>query len=43
MIYNHLAMTVYTHWEGGSNSKQRIVGFEIEPQSIHYDAQIDAE
>ena len=36
MLYNHLSMTVLTHFEGGSD-KQRIVGFEIEPQSIHFD------
>ena len=33
MIYNHLEMTVKTHWESGSD-KQRIVGFEVEPRSI---------
>ena len=33
-IYNHLVMTVLTHFEGGSDW-QRIVGFDIEPQSIH--------
>ena len=37
MIYNHLKMTILTHFEGGSDQKQRIVGFDVEPQSIHYD------
>ena len=31
MIYNHLVMTVLTHHEYGSDSRERIVGFEIEP------------
>ena len=33
MIYNHLYITVRTHWEAGSDN-QRIVGFEVEPRSI---------
>ena len=38
LIYNHLVMTVLTHHEGGRNDDfQRIVGFDIEPQSIHVD------
>ena len=36
MIYNHLVMTILTSYDGGSDEKQRIVGFEVEPQSIHY-------
>lgn len=35
IIYNHLVMTVKTHWEAGSDN-QRIVGFEIEPKSVDY-------
>ena len=33
MIYNHLEITVKTHWEA-LKDKERIVGFEVEPRSI---------
>ena len=39
MIYNHLVMTIKTHWEAGTDN-QRIVGFEVEPRSIAYDETI---
>lgn len=35
MIYNHLTITVRTHWATGDVKQQRIVGFEVEPRSIN--------
>lgn len=37
IIYNHLVITVKTHFAGGTNG-QRIVGFEVEPRSVHKDS-----